>query len=144
MAEPQSFQSHTRYVPGYHFLLGTILLVNLIWRLVVLIGHPGWGAGNDLLLSFGLILMYNYLRSFPLKVQDRIIRLEERLRMERLLPAEFKPRIGEFTRGQLVALRFASDGELPALARRVLDERILDKKQIKQLIQQWRSDEARA
>jgi hypothetical protein len=64
--------------------------------------------------------------------------------MERLLPAEFKPRIGEFTRGQLVALRFASDGELPALARRVLDERILDKKQIKQLIQQWRSDEARA
>src|SRR4249919_2175864 len=122
----------------------SILLVYLIWRLVVVIRQPSWDAGMELLLSFGLILMFNYLRSFPLRVQDRIIPLEERLRMEQLLPAELKPHIGEVTRGQLVALRFASDGELPALARRVLDERILDKKQIKQLIQHWRSDEARA
>jgi len=77
-------------------------------------------------------------------VQDRVIRLEERLRCERLLPADLKPRIAEFTVSQLVALRFASDAELPALARKVLDEKISERKPIKQLVKNWRADYLRA
>jgi hypothetical protein len=144
MPEPQSFKHHARYIPGYHFLLGGILLANFIWRLVMLVRHPSGDATMELLLGFGLILMFNYLRTFPLKAQDRVIRLEERMRLERLLPAELRPRILEFTPAQLIALRFAPDGELPALARRVLDEGIADKREIKRLINEWRSDELRA
>ena len=75
-----------------------------------------------------------------LKVQDRVIRLEERMRYERLLTEDLKPRIGEFTISQLVSLRFASDGELPALARKVLDGKVNDRKAIKQMVQNWRAD----
>jgi hypothetical protein len=79
-----------------------------------------------------------------LKVQDRVIRLEERLRYQRLLPADLQPRIDDFTVNQLVSLRFASDAELPALARKVLDDKIDDRKTIKQMIKVWRPDYLRA
>jgi len=79
-----------------------------------------------------------------MKVQDRVIRIEERLRLERVLPADMQPRIGEFTIEQLVGLRFASNAELPELARKVLDEKLKDRKAIKQLIKTWRPDLARA
>jgi hypothetical protein len=78
-------------------------------------------------------------RTYALKVQDRVIRLEERLRMEKLLPPELMSRFEELSVGQIVGLRFASDGELPALVLRALDER-LDPKQIKKAIQTWRPD----
>jgi hypothetical protein len=81
---------------------------------------------------------------FALKVQDRVIRLEERLRCQRLLPADLQPRITEFAAGQLIALRFASDAELPALARKVLDEKLTERKAIKQLIKNWKPDYLRA
>jgi hypothetical protein len=77
-------------------------------------------------------------------VQDRLIRLEERLRYERTLPADMKPRIGEFTVEQLVSLRFASDAELPALARKVLDEKMTERKAIKQMVKSWKPDFLRA
>jgi hypothetical protein len=83
-------------------------------------------------------------RVFALTVQDRVIRLEMRLRMKDVLPADLQPRILEFTPGQLVALRFASDGELPDLARAVLKDGIKDKKTIKQMITHWQADELRA
>jgi hypothetical protein len=69
--------------------------------------------------------------------------LEERLRMETLLPDDLRPRIGEFTTGQLIGLRFASDEELPDLARRVLDEGLTDRKAIKQAVKSWRADHQR-
>jgi hypothetical protein len=81
---------------------------------------------------------------FALSVQDRVIRLEERLRCERLLPQDLQARIVEFEPGQLVSLRFACDAELPALARKVLDEKMTDRKAIKQQIKNWRSDYLRA
>jgi hypothetical protein len=84
------------------------------------------------------------MRAFAVTVQDRVIRLEERLRMAALLPAELQRRIPEFSAGQLVALRFASDAELAALARRVLDEKIEDPKAIKLLVREWRADHLRA
>ena len=79
-----------------------------------------------------------------LTVQDRLIRLEERLRYERVLPADLKARIGEFTVTQLIALRFASDAELPALARKVLDDKISERKAIKQMVKTWKPDYLRA
>ncbi len=81
---------------------------------------------------------------FALTVQDRVIRLEERLRFERLLPEDLKARIPEFTVAQLVSLRFASDAELPALARKVLSDNLTDRKTIKKLVQNWRADHLRA
>jgi hypothetical protein len=88
--------------------------------------------------------MFFQARIFALTVQDRVIRLEMRLRLRELLPPELAGRIDEFTAGQLVAMRFASDRELPVLARRVLDERLHDRKAIKQLIQEWQADHLRA
>jgi hypothetical protein len=106
--------------------------------------YPGVPAGVGVILAVSLILMYAYMRSFVVTVQDRVIRLEERLRMAALLPPDLQPRIPDFSRGQLVALRFASDAELPALAKRVLDEKLTDQKEIKKLIKEWRADHLRA
>jgi hypothetical protein len=83
-------------------------------------------------------------RVTAMKVQDRVIRIEERLRLERVLPTDLQPRINEFTIEQLVGLRFASNAELPELARKVLDEKLNDRKAIKELIKTWRPDFARA
>ena len=88
--------------------------------------------------------MYFVARIMAVTVQDRVIRLEMRLRMRELFPADLAARIPEFTPKQLVALRFASDAELPALARKVLDERLTDGKTIKQLVRDWQADTLRA
>ena len=98
----------------------------------------------SLLLAIAFILLAFYSRIFALTVQDRVIRLEMRLRMQQLLPAELRPRIPEFGVNQLVALRFASDAELPALAKKVLDEKLNDRKAIKQMIRDWQPDMLRA
>lgn len=143
-AEPQGPSNHARYVAGYHFVLSAILLVVLGWQVTMLAKRPGVPTVIGLALAVGLILMFWYMRVFAVTVQDRVIRLEERLRMEALLSADLKSRIPEFSPPQLVALRFASDGELPALARRVLDEKLTDQKAIKRLIKEWRADHLRA
>jgi hypothetical protein len=97
-----------------------------------------------LLTAVGLLLLWYYTRIFPLAVQNRVIRLEMQLRMQQVLPPDLRPRVTEFTVGQLIALRFASDAELPALARRVLDEKLTDRKAIKKMIQNWQPDFLRA
>lgn len=140
---PQNFQTHARYVPGYHFILAAILLANLVIRVVETIRHPGWMNAWTIVMAGAFITMAWYLREFPKRAQDRVIRLEERLRLGRLLPTEYRPRLNEFTASQLIALRFASDEELPALAVRVLNEKIQDRTAIKTLIQQWRADHLR-
>jgi hypothetical protein len=96
------------------------------------------------LTSVAILMGFLLARMFALSVQDRVIRMEERLRCERLLPQDLQPRIVELEPGQLISLRFASDAELPALARRVLDEKIKDRKAIKQQIKNWRPDYLRA
>lgn len=143
-AAHQNVSNHARYVPGYHFVLSALLLAVLGWQIYYLAIRPSLGTALGLVLAVALILMYWYTRVFAVTVQDRVIRLEERLRMAALFPAELKPRIPEFTPRQLVALRFASDAELPALAKRVLDEKITDEKEIKKLIKEWRADHLRA
>jgi len=147
----QNFSNHARYVPGFHFVTFGLLGLNLVWRVLYAwrifgrFGHTvDFGALADIGLAVALVLMAWYLRTFPLRVQDRLIRAEERQRLERLLPVELRSRIGEFHHRQLIALRFASDDEVAALAAKVLTERIEDPKTIKQMIRTWRADHLRA
>lgn len=144
MAE-QSFSNHGRFFPPFHFFVVPVMVMNFFWssyRWKV----SGWSLNGleSVLLAAALTIGFLSARRMALSVQDRVIRLEERLRCERLLPADLKPRTGEFTVSQLVALRFASDAELPALARKVLDEKISERKPIKQLVKNWRADHLRA
>ena len=141
---PQTFENHARFVPAYHVILFGILLINLGWSLYRMFRAFSVETALGLLLAFGLMLMFFFSRIFALRVQDRVIRLEMRLRMEKLLPADLQPSIPEFTPRQLIALRFASDAELPELARRVITEKIEDGKTIKKLIRQWNPDYLRA
>jgi hypothetical protein len=97
-----------------------------------------------LIVAIALLLAALYGRMFALAVQDRLIRLEMRLRMEGVLPTELRPRISEFSVNQLVALRFASDAELPELASKVLAANLQDRKTIKQMIRNWQADDLRA
>ena len=95
-------------------------------------------------MAFALLLGFLSARIFVLTVQDRLIRLEERLRLQSLLPSDLQPRIGELNVGQLVSLRFAGDDEVAGLTRKVLDEKIKDRKSIKQLVKHWKADYLRA
>jgi hypothetical protein len=144
MAE-QNFANHTKLVPAFHFFVLPVLLFNVAWT-VRLWMKAGFSVHGFIALVVAVALLVGFLcaRIFALAVQDRVIRLEERLRYQRLLPADLQPRIGEFSVAQLVSLRFASDAELPALARKVLDEKIQQRKAIKQLIKTWKPDYLRA
>lgn len=144
MAE-QNFANHAKWVAGYHFFVIPALLLNIgssIYRWVKL----GFTIGGliGVIVALALLLLAFYARIFALTVQNRVIRLEERIRCERLLPDDLKPRIGELSTSQLIAMRFASDAELPTLARKVLNDKVTEGKAIKQMIQQWRPDYLRA
>jgi hypothetical protein len=138
----QNAANHARFVPGYHYLAGMLALLNLIWAVMRSVRHPTVESHAAILVGVILLLLLWYLRAFPLAVQDRLIRLEERLRLQRLAPP-LQGRLDEFTPAQLISLRFASDAELPELASKVLNERITDRKQIKLLIRDWRADHMR-
>ena len=141
----QSFSHHAKFVPPFHFFTMPILLLNLVWSCYRWYrGHFSFDGLVTILLGVALILGFLFARLFALTVQDRVIRLEERLRLARLLPEDLKLRIEEFSVAQLVGLRFASDAELPALARKVLTEKIEGRKAVKRLIQNWRPDYLRA
>ena len=140
----QNLKNHTKFVPAFHFFAVPILVTNFLWSAYRAMTSPGWAAAFAALVAAALVVTIFLARIFALRVQDRVIRLEMRLRMREVLPADLHPRIGEFTAGQLVALRFAGDRELPVLARRVLDERLRDKKAIKQMITDWQADHLRA
>lgn len=136
---PQSFANHGRLDPPFHFVLAPLGIVAIVLSINLLIRQPGILSILALLLSVVFVMLAERSRSYALKAQDRVIRLEERLRLSLLLPAADRPRITELTEPQLIALRFASDAELPALAMRALNEG-LTKKQIKAAIQNWRPD----
>jgi Family of unknown function (DUF6526) len=144
MAE-QNYANHVRWVPTFHFFVMPVLILNLLWSIYRLI-RPGfsWDGVIHVLTAAALVTLMLNARIFALRVQDRVIRMEERQRMSRLLPDDLKTRVGEFTVGQLVALRFASDEELPVLARKVLTDKMSDRSAIKQLVKNWRADCLRA
>ena len=137
--QEQNFKNHARFVPAYHYVAGPILLVNLAWALWGLT-DPSLQAVREALVAVALVILFLYARLFALKAQDRVIRVEMRLRMRELLPDDLQGRINEFTPQQMVGLRFAGDAELPGLARKVLDENISAATPIKKLITDWRGD----
>jgi len=136
---PQNFSNHTRRDPLFHFFILPVFAITLIATIVHLVRRPGLHSAWLVVLMIAAIVVIFKIRLYALKVQDRVIRLEERLRLATLLDPALRPRIPEFTEAQLIALRFASDAELPALAAKVLNEK-LDPQQIKQAIQHWRPD----
>ena len=140
----QNFENHTRVVPLYHMFAMPIFMINLVWRLIQLKNGISFGSVMNVLLAAAFVILVIYARIFSLTIQDRIIRLEMRLRLERALSPDLRSRIAEFTVPQLVSLRFASDQELPLLAQQVLDEKLNDRKAIKRRIKQWQADLLRA
>ncbi len=140
----QNFDNHVRTVPAFHFVVLPILLVNVLWSVYRMIRGFSGESALRVAVAVALLLLAFYARMFTLNVQDRVIRLEMALRLEKLLPADLKLRIGDLTVNQFVSLRFASDAELLALTRKVLDEKLNDRKTIKQMIKHWKSDELRA
>lgn len=140
---PQNYKNHAKLVPMYHYVLFLILLINFGWAVRQLYRAPGTATGVALLMAFGLIVLTLFARVFALKAQDRVIRLEMRLRMREVLPPDLHRRIPEFTIDQLIALRFASDAELPGLAATVLRDGIQDRNTIKKMIKDWLADDYR-
>ncbi len=136
----QSFANHARMVPGFHYVTGLLTLVFLGWSIRHAMTARTLDAHAEMIGAFALLGNYWYTRSFPLKAQDRVIRLEEQLRLTRLLPDNLRGRVDELSARQLIALRFASDGELPELVQWVLTEKVTDTKLIKQRIRNWRPD----
>lgn len=144
MAE-QNFANHGKRVPVFHFFAVPVFVANFIWSLFRLKQLEVSFAGIfGVILAAALLVLVFEARLFALAVQDRVIRLEERLRYAQVLPADLQTRSAELTIGQIVSLRFASDAELPALVRKVLDEKLVQRKAIKQLIKTWRPDYQRA
>jgi hypothetical protein len=139
--KPQSFENHTKTVPAF---LYTLLLVafNLLWQLYNVVVNFSLEAIVSILAAFALFMILGFTRRFALGVQDRVIRLEERLRLAELAP-DIKPRLDELTINQVCALRFATNAEAPALARKVLDEKLDNRKEIKQMIRNWKPDHVR-
>ena len=136
---PQTKQNHIRFDPGFHFSLVPALLLMLVWTIIHLVRHPGSTSAILLILVLLMTYIATKARLYALKVQDRVIRLEERLRLALLLPSSLRLRIADLSEDQLIGLRFASDSEVPALTERALHEN-LNKKQIKDAIQSWRPD----
>ncbi|HXQ25578.1 MAG TPA: DUF6526 family protein [Candidatus Acidoferrales bacterium] len=140
----QNFENHAKFVPAFHFVAVPIFLINLIWSIYRVVHAFSAESVIALLVALALLLLGFNARLFALTVQDRIIRLEMRLRLQQLLSADLRTRIPEFEVGQLVALRFASDAELPELARKVLQDKLTDRKVIKKLVRDWQADYLRA
>jgi len=141
----QNFANHGKFYPPFHFFVIPVMAINFIWSIYrLIVAGFSLDGFERMLLAAALLLGFGTVRRMAVTVQDRVIRLEERLRYERVLPADLKARIGEFTVTQLIALRFASDAELPALARKVLDDKINERKAIKQMVKTWKPDYLRA
>ncbi|HXN73833.1 MAG TPA: DUF6526 family protein [Candidatus Acidoferrales bacterium] len=140
----QSAENHTKLVPVFHFFVMPVFAINLGWSIYRVSRFFSFGTVMLLLLAAAFVLAALYGRMFALTVQDRVIRLEMRLRLRDVLPPDLRARIMEFNVSQLVAMRFASDAELPELARKVLDEHLIDRKAIKKLVKNWQPDLLRA
>ncbi|MGA3011069.1 MAG: DUF6526 family protein [Terracidiphilus sp.] len=138
----QDFKNHGRIDPQFHFVTFFVLLANLVFAVVHLVRH--WGHTSVasvwfVVLSIVVFIPFFKLRTYPLKVQDRVIRLEERLRLQALAPAAWHAQIYRLTEDQLIGLRFAADDEVVELAKQALEGN-LSRKQIKERIKNWRAD----
>jgi hypothetical protein len=138
----QNLKNHGRLDPPVHIVLFSILVVNLVFSVIHMIRHreDAYFAGPWIVvLSLAVFIPFIKLRAYPLKVQDRVIRLEERIRLQALAPAEWHTQIYKLTEDQMIGLRFAADDEVVELAKQALEHN-LTRKQIKERIKSWRPD----
>jgi hypothetical protein len=143
MAATQTYENHTRFVPLFHFVVLPILLINILMVAYEVVRFPAFPTVWGLLVAIALFLAALFGRVFALAAQDRVIRLEERLRLREQLPAELRGRVNDFTAEQLIALRFAADGEVGELAATVLRDNVAKRAEIKKMVRQWRADDLR-
>jgi hypothetical protein len=141
MAEktPQTLANHTKLDPLYHFVVLPVFAFAAIGGTIHFLWRPSFHTGSFFVISVAAAIAVAKIRTYTLKVQDRVIRLEERLRLNSLCSEPLRSRLEELTEGQLIALRFASDGEAPRLAERAIAEK-LSRADIKKAIQAWRPD----
>jgi hypothetical protein len=138
-SDQQSLKSHGRYDPPYHFFLTFVGLATVIISIVYAVRHTCFYSIWLVVVAVAAFLAIFKLRSYPLKVQDRVIRLEERIRLQALAPSEWHTQIYRLTENQLIGLRFAADDEVVELAKQALEHN-LTRKQIKERIKDWRPD----
>ena len=143
MTETQTYKNHVRYFPLFHFVVTPLLILNLIYQAVRLYQEPSWDRGIWVVLCIVLILMHLAARLQALTAQDRVIRLEERLRYKELLSADLAQKASGLRTGQIIALRFAPDDELAGLVTQVLEGKLTTSKEIKMAIKNWRGDHLR-
>lgn len=142
MPAPQSFSNHSRYDSPMHFFVFPVLIANVgvaIWIAIHFRHQFPWLGHWSIVVAIALLVLGFKSRINDLRLQDRLIRLEERLRLSSLLPDNERAHLSELTTKQLVALRFASDEEIPALVHKTLTQN-LEPKAIKQSISHWRAD----
>jgi hypothetical protein len=145
MAEtPQTYKNHARFFPLFHFFVAPVLLLNFVNAARHLYLRPNLSTGWTVVVAAALVALALAARLMALKVQDRVIRLEMRLRMQQVLPADLCARLADLTPAQLVALRFASDAELADLVRDVFAGKLQTQKAIKQSVKNWTGDYLRA
>jgi hypothetical protein len=137
---PQTFATHTRYHALFHFIGVPILAINVIVKIVQAVRFPSWERSWDVVVASALVIAIFLARAYALTVQNRVIRLEERLRLQRCLPDDLRARIDELRTTQLIALRFCSDEELPEMTRAILSGEVHGRKDIKRRIKNWRAD----
>lgn len=140
--KPQTYANHVKWDPPFHFFLVPVAVAQVIVAVIHLFRFPGLGSVWLLVLSLAFLVTIGRTRAYGTGVQDRVIRLEERLRLSQVLQEPLRSRIGELSDRQLVGLRFASDSELPALVQRTLDEK-LGLGDIKKTVTNWRPDYSR-
>lgn len=137
---PQTYANHTRWHPPFHFFVVPVMLINFIWAIVDFVKAPGGNSGWWVVVSLALLLLALIVRTNSLKVQDRLIRLEEKLRYQQLLSPALLLQTSALAPAQTVALRFAGDDELEALVSAVVSGKLTTPKDIKQAIKNWRAD----
>jgi Family of unknown function (DUF6526) len=145
MAEStQTYASHRRWIPTFHFFVLPVLLINVFVAGVHFARNPHAITAWPVVVAIALFIGVFELRGMPLRAQDRVIRIEERARLERVLPSDLRGRAGELTASQLIAIRFAPDDEVPDLVRRALNGELKTQDDIKRAIRNWRADHLRA
>jgi len=145
MAEPeQNYKNHARLFPLFHFVALPIMLLNFLYSVWQLWRTPSWSMAWAMVVAFGLAAAVLASRLMALAVQDRVIRLEMQLRLARVLPPPLLGRIGALDRSHFVALRFASDEELPGLVTEICEGRLQKQKDIKLRVKNWQADHLRA
>lgn len=142
MASEQSYKNHTRWLPAFHFFAAPVLLLNTLNAIRHLYNDPNRSTAFQVLVAAAILTTLFLARIMALTAQDRLIRLEMRLRLQGLLPPDLNSRFNELTKSQLVALRFASDAELPELCRTALNEKT-SQRDIKKMIKRWETDHIR-